>query len=254
MKRTDQHAFDNYARHYAVMNKGIDRLPQDIEKLRRDRIPRCMTGIPLNSRILDAGCAQGYLLAALQRVGYSSLTGVDISFPLIEEAKSLLGQTVSLYVSDVYSFLEQQAEASYDVIFLHDVLEHLPREMTIETLSQLYRNLAPGGVLSVRVPNMGSLLAGYTAHIDFTHITQFTEYALTQVLESAGFSPAKITYERQAPTLFWSWHKPHRSVLRIINRCRWQINNEFHRFVYRLSDMSPMPTIFDFNIVVIAKK
>lgn len=254
MKSTDQHAFDNYTRHYEVMNKGIDRLPQDIEKLRRDRLPRCIAGVPFNSKILDAGCAQGYLLATLQRVGYSELTGVDISSPLIQEARSLLGQTVSLYVCDVYSFLKQQAGAGYDVIFLHDVLEHLPREITIEILSELHRNLAPEGTLSIRVPNMGSLLAGYTAHIDFTHITQFTEYALMQVLESAGFSPSKIIYERQAPTLFWSWRNPHRSLFRILNRCRWYANNQFHRFVYRLSDMSPVPTIFDFNIVVTARK
>lgn len=254
MKSTEQTAFDNYERHYEVMNREIDRLPKDIERLRRDRVPRCMAGVPASSRVLDVGCAQGFLLAALQRVGYSRLTGVDISSPLIQQAQSLLGPSVNLYVSDLHPFLEQQAEASYDIIFIHDVLEHLPREITVEILSMIFRDLAPGGMLSLRVPNMGSLLAGYTAHIDFTHITQFTEYALTQVLESAGFDVAKIVFENQAPALFWSWKAPHRSVLRCLNRLRWHTNNAFHRFVYRLSDLSPMPTIFDFNIVVTAKK
>jgi len=70
--------FDNYARHYASMGE-VERLPDDIDKLRRDRLPAWIDSIPKDARILDAGCAQGDLLLALSRVGYTHLTGVDLS-------------------------------------------------------------------------------------------------------------------------------------------------------------------------------
>lgn len=81
--------FDNYARHYEAMGK-IERLPQDLERLRRDRLPRWIDTVPKQARILDAGCAQGDLLAALFLMGYENLTGVDISAQLLATARQKL--------------------------------------------------------------------------------------------------------------------------------------------------------------------
>lgn len=254
MKSVEQRIFEQYARHYEKMTHGIERLPNDRARLLRDRVPPCMKGIPTDARILDVGCAQGHLLAILQRAGYTSLTGVDISPPLVEQARELVTSEAHLFVDDAQSFLRRSPAESYDVIFFHDVLEHVPREYTVGMLTDFYRTLAPGGLLSLRVPNMASLLAGYNAHIDFTHVTQFTEYALLQVLEQAGFDPTEARLESQAPVLFWSWKKPHRSFLRLLNRARWHLNNGLHRAIYKLSDVFPMPTVFDFNIVMTARK
>ena len=254
MKHPEQQLFDQYARHYEAMIAGIDRLPSDMDRLRRDRVPHCMKGIPKGSSVLDMGCAQGHLLAILQRVGYTHLTGVDISPNLVEQARSLVTKDVALHVADVQSFLRESESTCYDVVFFHDVLEHIPRTLTIEVLSEFYRVLKPGGILSLRVPNMASLLASYNAHIDFTHVTQFAEFALFQVLEQSGFDVAKIGFESQAPVLFWSWTKPHRALLRLMNHLRWRLNNGLHRLAYKLSDVFPMPTVFDFNIILTARK
>lgn len=254
MKSVEQRIFEQYARHYELGAKGIERIPGDRAKLLRDRVPPCMKGVSTDARILDVGCAQGHLLAILQRAGYIRLTGVDISPPLVEQARELVTPEVHLFVDDAQSFLRQSPAESYDVIFFHDVLEHVPRESTVAMLSDFHSALAPGGLLSLRVPNMASVLAGYNAHIDFTHVTQFTEYALLQVLEQAGFDPSEVRLESQAPILFWSWIKPHRSFLRLLNRARWHVNNGLHRVVYKLSDVFPMPTVFDFNIVMTARK
>ncbi len=254
MKDVAKKIFDNYARHYEMGSAGIERLPKDMDRLRRDRVPHCMKQIPKDAHVLDMGCAQGHLLAILQRVGYTHLTGVDVSASLIQQARSLVTQDVTLHVADVQSFLAERADASYDVIFFHDVLEHIPRELTIEVLSEFHRALKPGGILSLRVPNMASLLASYNAHIDFTHVTQFAEFALFQVLEQAGFDATQTWFESQAPVIFWSWTKPHRALFRVLNRLRWHLNNGLHRFIYKLSDVFPMPTVFDFNIILIARK
>jgi 2-polyprenyl-3-methyl-5-hydroxy-6-metoxy-1,4-benzoquinol methylase len=253
MKSDAENIFDHYDRHYSL-TESVDRLPNDLERLKRDRIPRCLAGVSKETRILDAGCAQGHLLAALQRVGYASLHGVDISESLINQARTLLGEGARLQVSDIQSFLGGQPEGSFDVIFFHDVLEHVPRDQTIDMLRMFYRALSDNGMLSLRVPNMASLLASYNAHIDFTHVNQFAEYALLQVLEQAGFQVSKIRFEPQSPILFWSWRRPHRAVFRVLNRLRWHLNNGLHRLAYRLSDVTPMPTVFDFNLMITARK
>lgn len=193
-------------------------------------------------------------MAGLRRVGYTNLTGVDISAQLLAAARDKLPAQTRLVEMDVRAFLAQCAQDSFDLIFFHDVLEHLPREDTIPVLQAFHRVLTPGGLLSVRVPNMSALIASYTAAIDFTHITQFTEHSLLQVLEAAGFAPARIAFPVQAPHLFWSWRKPHRAVLRLLNRGRWHLNNGLHRVVFLLSDMHPRPNVFDPNLIALARK
>ncbi len=86
--------FDNYARHYSMGE--IERLPNDLERLRRDRLPAWIASVPPSARILDAGCAQGDLLAALSRVGYKNLTGVDVSAQLVISARRSAAQPPAL--------------------------------------------------------------------------------------------------------------------------------------------------------------
>src|SRR5690606_32551995 len=105
-----------------------------------------------------------------------------------------------------------------------------------------------------RVPNMGSLIAGFCLAIDFTHITHFTQHSLTQVLEASGFNPDMVCLQRQAPRLFWSITQPHKALFRLLNRVRWHLNNAVHRAVYILTDMHPRPSVFDPNLVITANK
>ncbi|WP_448510788.1 class I SAM-dependent methyltransferase [Immundisolibacter sp.] len=245
--------FDHYARHYESMGE-VERLPDDLQRLWRDRLPAWIESIPRHARILDAGCAQGDLLAALSRVGYTNLTGVDISAQLLATAQNKVPVDVRLIEMDVRRFLAECAESAFDVVFFHDVLEHLPRQDTIGVLRAFHRALARGGLLSVRVPNMSALTAWYNAAIDFTHVVHFTENSLIQVFDSAGFDPATITFQSQAPRLFWSWHKPHRAIFRLLNRLRWHVNNGLHRTVFLLSDMHPKPRVFDPNLIMLARK
>ncbi|MCX8049019.1 MAG: methyltransferase domain-containing protein [Methylohalobius sp.] len=244
--------FQHYSRHYSAMERRA-RLPDDVERLKRDRLPRWIDEIPKEARILDAGCAEGHHLEALRRMGYTNLTGVELSAQLLATAKQRLAGAATLIQADIREWLKQAPSASFEVVFFHDVLEHLPREHTVDVLRQFYRILAPGGRLSVRLPNMASLIGGFNMALDFTHVTHFTEYSLIQVLEAAGFEPTNITLECQAPRLFWSWRKPHRALLRLLNRARWHLNNAVHCSVYLLSDFI-RPRVFDPNLVVIARK
>lgn len=251
---TDWHRtlFDHYAAHYHAMEKR-ERLPDDLERLKRDRLPRWIHETPRTARVLDAGCAEGHWLEALRRVGFKNLTGVDLSAQLLEMARGRLGADARLFNADLCQWVREVPDSSFDVIFFHDVLEHLPREVTIPILREFHRILAPGGRLQVRVPNLACLIGQFFMALDFTHVTPFIEFSMLQVLEAAGFERARIRFESQAPRLFWSWRKPHRAVLRLANYARWQINRWLHRAVYLLNDFD-FPRQFDPNLVVLAYK
>lgn len=247
--------FQNYGRHYASMEERghSQRLPDDLKRLKRDRLPPWIDEIPKEACILDAGCAQGHLLEALRRLGYVQLTGVELSTQLLATARVRLSESVQLIEADIRDWLKQASPQSYDLVFFHDVLEHLPRKDTIEVLRSFHRLLAPGGLISVRVPNMSCLIAANCMAIDFTHITHFTELSLLQVLEAAGFDPVRISFERQAPRFFWSWRYSYRCLFRLLNRLRWYLNNGVHRGLYLLVDFLP-PTVFDPNLIAVVQK
>ena len=144
--------------------------------------------VPLDARILDVGCAQGHLLAALHRVGYRNLTGIDVSTELIRSARRLVPNTVILEHVDLRDFPGADIGPKFDLIFFHDVLEHLPREQCIGVLQKLHELLLPGGRLNVRVPNMSCLLSTYCSHIDFTHLTNFTSFPCSRCLKRQDFT------------------------------------------------------------------
>lgn len=252
MKDFSHEVFARYARHYDGMAYR-DRLTDDLEKLKRDRLPPWLPEIPKDARMLDLGCAQGHLLEALRRVGYSMLTGVDLSPELLTYARQRLPETVRLIEADFRLWLREVPAETYEVVFVHDVLEHLPRDHILEVLREIHRILVPEGRLSVRVPNLAASIGAFCMALDFTHITPFTEFSLIQVLESAGFEPDRIVFQSQAPRLFWCWRKPHRALFRLLNRIRWHLNNLLHRMVYLLADFVS-PEVFDVNLVVVVQK
>jgi len=109
---------------------------------RRDRDLRRHTR---GNRLLEVGCAYGTLLDFLRDRGWE-VTGVEVSPLSSERASSELGLDVRT------GRLEEAAfeDASFDVVLMLDVLEHLHRPF--DTLREVSRVLAPGGTLVVQCP------------------------------------------------------------------------------------------------------
>jgi len=96
-------------------------------------------------RLLEIGCAYGFLLDYLARRGWD-VQGIEISPLSSAYARDELGlhvHTGSLESADL-------EEHSFDVILLLDVLEHLHRPF--DTLRHISRLLSPGGILVVQCP------------------------------------------------------------------------------------------------------
>jgi SAM-dependent methyltransferase len=103
-------------------------------------------------RVLDFGCSWGYGVAQLRAAGYDSV-GFEVSAGRAAYGRVRLG----LEIFDSYPEIDQMAAGSFDAIFCHHVLEHLPTPRV--AFERFARLLGPGGVVLAFVPNAGGTSA-----------------------------------------------------------------------------------------------
>lgn len=146
-------------------------------------------------RVLDVGCATGYLAAALAERG-CSVSGVEGDPEAAEQARPHLEQ---LIVGDLAT-LDLDAEldgARFDVVVLGDVLEHLVDPQSL--LRRCTQLLAPGGSVVISMPHVGhgsvrlALLQGRWEYrdrglLDRTHLRFVTRRSLLDMVHESGLT------------------------------------------------------------------
>lgn len=255
MRDPSEMLFQNYERYYKENVSDHGQVSyQEVKELHLDRLPRWLDRIPKDARILDAGCATGYLLGLLWESGYRNLIGVELSEQLAAAARRNLPDEIPIVNADVRDYLAQIAGQTFDVILFYHVLEHIPREHTIPLLSDFYRVIKLGGYLNIRVPNASHLLAGVDLFCDFTHVVHFNERSMSQVLEVAGFLVTNIEFLQRPPLIFWSWRHPGRALLRLLNLGRWHAHGLLYKLLCILFDQHPMPKVFGKELDTLARR
>jgi 2-polyprenyl-3-methyl-5-hydroxy-6-metoxy-1,4-benzoquinol methylase len=155
--------------------------------------------VPDGSRVLDVGCATGYLAAELSRRG-CTIDGIEFDPVAAQQAGA---HCRDVFVGDLEA-PSTQAEVQRmlagtrpEIIICADVLEHLRDPWTV--LAWLRTLLAPGGRAVISVPNIAhwtarrALLRGrfdYTDHglLDRTHLRFFTRASAAELARRAGFA------------------------------------------------------------------
>jgi SAM-dependent methyltransferase len=190
-----------------------------------------LESVPTESRILDIGCGQGLLVYALNSFGYKNVQGIDLS-----EQQVAVGQKHGLpchAVSREYLFdLARTAPATFDLIFLMDVLEHLDKAEQLRALTAISDLLVPGGRLILSVPNANASFGLRWRYIDWTHETAFTEHSLEFILLNSNFTDLKfLPYEFITRPRFFFVPRP--------STMPWILQN-FFRFFRRLEAVGEM--------------
>lgn len=175
--------FEHYKRCNDLSPAGLKRARRIYRKLFLGLLPAGRS-----VRILDFGCGAGMLLDWLKSEGYTAAEGVDIDSGQVDFARSL-GLNAHL-ASDSRLWLKNAGQ--FDVIFLTDVIEHIPVGNDIALLSDLYDALKPGGVVVIRTPNANATFATRARYIDSTHLRVYTELSLHGDLESCHFEQIQI--------------------------------------------------------------
>src|SRR5882757_6132468 len=101
------------------------------------------------ARVLDVGCGPGTItLDIAGRVTPGRVVGVDASAAVIEQAqRDAAGvDNVEFATGDIYAL--DFADASFDVVHAHQVLQHLPDP--IGALREMRRVCKPDGVVAAR--------------------------------------------------------------------------------------------------------
>ena len=172
--------------------------------------------VPPGSRVLDVGCATGYLAAELIRSG-CAVTGVEPDAQAAAAARDQCEAVIHGDVEDDDCRSELEGLERFDAVVCGDVLEHLRDPW--EALAFLASLLAPGGRVVVSVPNIAhwtgrrALLRGrfdYAAHglFDVTHLRFFTRSSAHSLVAAAGlrvvseaFAPAPLPLQSRLPAL-----------------------------------------------------
>jgi 2-polyprenyl-3-methyl-5-hydroxy-6-metoxy-1,4-benzoquinol methylase len=146
------------------------------------------------ARVLDIGCATGYLAAALTARG-CEVVGVERDRTSAAIAEAVCEDVI---VADIESPEDRQTlPRGFDFVLLGDVLEHLIDPSS--TLAFTRELLAPGGIVVVSIPNVAAwpvrlgLLLGRFDYGDFgildrTHLRFFTRVSVHELVRGAGFA------------------------------------------------------------------
>jgi len=140
-------------------------------------------------RLLDIGCAAGFLLDEARKMGFE-VHGVELSKWAIDYARDKFGITTICHGALKGS---EYPVNYFDVVVMTDVIEHLTDPMG--TLVEIRKFLKPDGMICISTPDIGSfiskLLRAKWWGVKRAHIYYFTRRSLYRMLRHTGFVPIK---------------------------------------------------------------
>lgn len=158
-------------------------------------IPLCATiietlNIKHNERILDFGCAKGYMVKAF-RLLHRKCWGFDISNYALKEAPT-----------DVQKYLSNTLSSCFDWIIAKDVLEHIQYENINIILDELKKRCKK--MFCIIPLGYGKYYEILAYEYDITHIIKESLQWWVKTFEKSGFEVVSATYKMKHIKENWS--------------------------------------------------
>ena len=157
---------------------------------------------PSARRLLDVGCSNGSLGAALRsEVPGRTVWGIEADPTFCREAAARLDRVVQADLNEL-TWTETFADHRFDALIFADVLEHLRDPWTV--LRCAVEVLSPGGVAIISIPNIRHVSAMYSIAVrgsfprrerglfDKTHLRWFTFADAVALCRDAGLEVIRV--------------------------------------------------------------
>ena len=152
-----------------------------------------LIGTVKNRKILDVGCATGYVGSELKEMG-NYVVGIDVSEPAAQQAKEKLNEAYAADISG--NWPDEVKNKKFDLVILAEVLEHVFDPVNV--LEKVNSVLENDGEVIITTPNImawhnrlrflfGKFKYENQGTFDFGHIRFFTYAYLKEVLRVSGF-------------------------------------------------------------------
>ncbi|MBL4766390.1 MAG: class I SAM-dependent methyltransferase [Rhodobacteraceae bacterium] len=205
VKPSEKELQDYYASKYYQEAKGSYELEYSKEELQHFRTKLEQRWSVVRDRfsqpglMLDVGCGEGYALSFFDELGWD-VKGLDFSSQGILSKNPHCAE--KFVAGDVFQLLDKEREmgASYDVVWLQNVLEHVIDPVGL--MKTLHGLMKPEGVLIVTVPNDFSNLqfaAMDQGHIDRSfwvalpdHLSYFSLESLKNIGTATGWRSLEV--------------------------------------------------------------
>jgi SAM-dependent methyltransferase/glycosyltransferase involved in cell wall biosynthesis len=155
-----------------------------------DRQRGYLTLLEGRTRILDLGCGRGEFLELLREQGIEA-TGIELDPASVERCRA---RGLNVEHADAYDYLGSIPDASLEVIFSAQVIEHFPSERLLEMLELAHRKLVPDGLFIAETVNPESHEALKTFFVDLTHQRPIYPQVLLYLCHQAQYRRARIFY------------------------------------------------------------
>jgi SAM-dependent methyltransferase len=147
---------------------------------------------------LDFGCGVGRLTRPLAD-HFDSVTGIDISAPMLEKAREYSDRPNVTYQLNVADQLSAFADGSFDFVLAHIVLQHMPPELGSGYLAEFFRVLRPGGGLVFTMPSMPAV--DHIGGLAYAVLPRELIYRVRKVRDKAVMQMNTIRHDRMVTLL-----------------------------------------------------
>ena len=189
------------------------------EKLKSTDIDKQSTAlIPEHTKLLELGCATGFMSKYFTQVKKCQVFGVEIDPEMAQKASESCENVLIGDLNHSSTWQKIFTLAPFDVVFASAVIEHLQDPW--HTLQLIKQALKPAGILIITTSNIAhwrmrlKLLFGHWDYEDYgtldnTHLRFFTYSTFQPALEKAGFAIEHISVDPAGGIKYFNWLARH---------------------------------------------